>query len=259
MLIQIIIWIFPFLQNILNRLCTPFRIVHVYLHVHTGKEISRELNEKWEKGEDDDPILDQNRIRSSLATGLDRPDENAVLVISFNRLEYAKRVALAPRNFALILLVGYFIITPLRFINPPGLLSVVTSALTDPVGALLHFYFFLGIFHVMLPSLNDWYYVFNTVLLNIDIRPIYIYHSILVYTIFTLDTFWRTMDFLISLLLGMLMFFLYLVGLFVVAIKAQGGLIRNPRLFFVSYKPPQRKRTAHADIEFWDMDEMGEL
>ncbi len=144
MLVQIILWIFPFLQTILNKLCAPFRIVHVYLHVHTAKEISRELNDNYEKGEDDDPILDYGRLRSSLATGLDRPDENAVLVISFNRLEYAKRVALAPRNFVLILLIGYCVVTPLRFINPPGLLSVVTSALNDPMGALLHFYFFLG-------------------------------------------------------------------------------------------------------------------
>lgn len=259
LLIQIILSLFPFLKRILNALCFPFRWNHVYLHIYSAKEISRELDEKGKKKEEEDSLLDNKSIRASLATGLDRSDENAVFVISFNRVEYAKRVALAPRNFALVMLLGYCVVTPLRFINPPAPLSIVTNYMMNPVGALMHFYFFVGIIGVMMPSLNDWHFVFHTLLLNLDIRPIYLYNSIVVYTVFTLDFFWRTMDFLLSILWGMLMFLLYLVGLFIVAFIAQGGTIRNPDIFFVPYRSPRQQRAAPADLEFWDMDETDEL
>ncbi|UCG03915.1 MAG: hypothetical protein JSW11_07995 [Candidatus Heimdallarchaeota archaeon] len=246
LLLQIVMFMLPFLQKIVNVLWFPFRALHVFLHVQSAKEIYHELEEKHDNEEDLDRLYDAGRIRSSLATGLGRPDENSMMVASFNRIEYAKRVALAPSRFGWVMLVGYLLIAPLALMN---------NTFTTVAGALLHFYFFVGIFGVMMPSVSDWYFVIHTIMLNLNLRPIYLFNAVLVHVIFTLDSFWRKQDFFLAVIMGTVMFLLYLVGLFGATLVAQRGKLRLSDIFVVPLRPKKELTPTVSDVEFFDMDE----
>ncbi|MFX1283115.1 MAG: hypothetical protein ACFFB5_05640 [Promethearchaeota archaeon] len=249
MLLQLILHILPFLKRIANILWFPFRFLHVYLHVFMAKEIYRDLEQKEEESEDIDDLYDQHHIRSSLSTGLGRFDENAMLIISVNRIDYARRVAMAPSRFGWVLLVGYILITPLALITP------LSQVFLTVAGAALHFYFFVGIFGVMMPTMNDWLSVINTIILNLNIRPVFLFNSVLVLIIFTLDTFWRTEDFLIAVLIGTVAFIIYLWGLLLVALLALHGKLNRPQVFFVPFKSKKGVLVSSTEAEFHDLDE----
>jgi hypothetical protein len=248
-LLQLLLHLFPFLKRITNILWFPFRFVHVYLHVFTAKELYRALEEKEEEEDEDfDNLYDQHYLRTSLSTGLARPDEKAMLIVSFNRVGHALKVATAPSRFGWILLVGYLVITPLALVSP------LSQAFLTVAGAALHFYFFVGIFGVMMPTLSDWMYVINTVILNLNIRPVFLFNAVLVMIIFTVDSFWRTQNFLIAVFVGLVMFIIYLWGLIMIAILALRGTLRNPELFFVPFKSMahlHEKPAGTFDVEFY--------
>ena len=249
-LMQVVLFILPFLRRIVNLVWFPFRFLHVYLHVFTAKEIAQELDQKREDKEDLDNIFDRHLVRSSFVTGLSRYDENAMLIASFNRIRYAQQVALAPTRFAWVMLVGYLVISPLALATP------LVRVFSTTVGAAIHFYFFMGIFGVMMPTLNDWLFVLNTIILNLNIRPIFIFNAILVHVVCTFDAFWRTQDFLIAILFGTVMFVVYLVGLQAVALFAlRGGMRRPEGVFFVPFKSPKELHSSVVDIEFHHLDE----
>ena len=248
-LMQVVLHILPFLRRIVNLVWFPFRFLHVYLHIFTAKEIAQELDRKKEEKEDFDNLWDRYLLRSSFVTGLGRYNENAMMIASFNQIGNARRVALAPSRFGWVMLVGYLVISPLALVTP------LAKVLTTTVGAAIHFYFFVGIFGVMMPTLNDWLFVLNTIILNLNIRPIYLFNAILVHVICTFDAFWRTQDFLIAILVGTVMFVVYLVGLFGVALLALRGKLRHPKVFFVPFKSPKELRASALDIEFHHLDE----
>ncbi|MFX0209655.1 MAG: hypothetical protein ACFFDT_26985 [Candidatus Hodarchaeota archaeon] len=245
-LLQMIMYMLPFLQKIVNVLWFPFRALHVYLHIQTAKEIYREIEEKYENEEDLDWLYDMSRIRSGLATGLGRPDENSIMVTSFNRVEYAKRVAFAPSRFGWVMLAGYLMVAPL---------ALVSNAFTTTAGALLHFYFFMGIFGVMMPSISDWYFVIHTIMLNLNLRSIYLFNAVLVHVVFTIEAFWRFQDFFIAVIVGTLMFFLYLVGLFVATLVALRGQVRLGDIFVLPFRSAKEMTPTISDLEFFDMDD----
>ncbi len=246
-ILQMVLYILPFLRKILNLLCLPFRWVHVYLHIYAAKQIMEEIQETKELNETDE-VLDIGNLRSSLISGLDTADENPGLLMAFNRVEYAKRVALAPNRFGLVMLIGYFIVMPLAFASG--------QILSTQLGAIIHFYLFLGIFGVMMPSMNDWYFIFHALMINLNIHPIWIYNSILVYIVFTFDHIWRFQDFFMAVLIGTIWFLIYLVGLFIVSFLAQGGRLRNPKIFWVPIKNPKELLTNKADIEFLSLEDL---
>ncbi|UCG90570.1 MAG: hypothetical protein JSU57_02245 [Candidatus Heimdallarchaeota archaeon] len=249
LLLQLILYILPFLKRIANILWFPFRFLHVYLHVFTAKEIYRDLEKKEEVEEDIDNIYDQHFLRSSLATGLGRFDENAMLIVSLNRIGYTRRVAMAPSRFGWVLFVGYIVITPLALVTP------LSHVFLTVAGSALHFYFFVGIFGVMMPTMNDWLFVINTIILNLNIRPFYLFNSVLVLIIFTLDTFWRIEDFLIAVLVGTVAFIIYLWGLLLVALLAHHGKLKRPDVFFIPFKSKKSVFSSAIDTEFHDLDE----
>ncbi len=249
MLLQMILHILPFLKRITNILWFPFRFLHVYLHVFTTKEIYRDLEKKEEEEDDFDDLYDQHYLRSSLATGLGRFDENAMLIVSLNHIGHARRVAMAPSRFGWVLLVGYLVITPLALVTP------LSHVFLTVAGAALHFYFFVGIFGVMMPTMNDWLFIINTIILNLNIRPVYLFNSVLVLIIFTLDTFWRTEDFLIAILVGTAAFIIYLWGLLLVTLLAHRGKLKRPEVFFIPFKSRKAVPLSATDTEFHDLDE----
>jgi hypothetical protein len=230
LIVQIVLYIFPVLRKLLNIVYFPFRWIHVYLHVYAAKQILDEIQTLKENDEieEKDP-LDSAIIRSSLISGLDVPDENPGLLMSFNRSDYARKVAFAPRIFGIIMLLGFIIITPLAFTEG--------QFFSSSYGAYIHFYLCLGIFSVMLPSLNDFYFVMHSFMISsLNIRPIWIYTSIIVYIVTIFDSIWRFRDFNLSILLATILFLIYLVGLFITAFLAQGGKIQTPKIFYVPMK-----------------------
>lgn len=245
-LLQLVMYVLPFLQKIVNVLFFPFRALHVYLHVFTAKEIYQELQQKYEDEEDLDKLFDSGRLRSSLATGLGRPDENSILVASFNRVEYAKRVAFAPSRFGWVMFLGYLVVAPLALVN---------NLFTTAAGALLHFYFFVGIFGVMMPSVSDWYFVIHTAMLNLHLRPIFLFNAVLVHVVFTIDSFWRTENFFLAVVVGSVMFLIYLIGLFGVTFLAQHGQLRLPDIFVVPFSSKKELNPIISDVEFFDIDD----
>ncbi|MFX0123698.1 MAG: hypothetical protein ACFFAE_08655 [Candidatus Hodarchaeota archaeon] len=246
-ILQIITYTFPFLRKILNLLCLPFRWVHVYLHIFAAKEVMKELEEKKEQNEMD-KILDTGNLRASLISGLDLSDENPGLLFSFNSVKYAKKVALAPNRLGIVMLIGYLIVTPLAFASG--------QILTTQLGAIIHLYLFLGIFGVMMPSINDWYFLFHTLMINLSIRPIFIYNSVLIYIVFTFDYVWRSKNFFMAVLIGTIWFLIYLSGLFIISFIAQGGKLKNPKIYWVPIKTSKEPLFSHADVEFLSLEDL---
>jgi hypothetical protein len=228
-------------------ICFPFRWIHVYLHIYAAKQVIEEIEEKKERDEAE-KTLDIGNLRASLISGLDIADENPGLLMAFNRVNYAKKVALAPNKFALIMLLGYFIVTPLAFSEG--------QIFSSDLGALVHLYLFLGIFGVLMPSTNDWYFIVHTLMINTQIRPIWIYHSVFVYLIFTFDNIWRYQDFFLAILYGTFWFLVYIIGLFVSSFIAQGGKLRNPKIYFVPIKSSREIKANAADIEFLSLEDL---
>ena len=238
-LLQLLFLIFPFIKRAINMIWFPFSFLHVYLHIYTAKEISRDLDEKKEEGEELDSLLDRHFVRSGFITGLGRRSENTMIISSFNRVKYAKQVAMAPSKFGWVLLAGYLIITPL---------AIGGSIITGAIGAFVHLYFFIGIFGVMMPTMEDWMYVLNTLIISLNIRPIYFFNAVIIHIIFTLDTFWRTNDFLIAIVIGSIMFVLYIWGLIFVASYALKGKLKRPTIFFVPFE--KRKKETPLGVDF---------
>ncbi len=245
--LQIVLYFIPFLRRILMIFFLPFRWIHVYLHVYTAKQIMKEIESRKESGEKE-PVIDTGNLRASLISGIDVPDENPGLLMGFNRFHYARRVALAPNKLAFIMLIGYLIVTPLIFAD--------TGVLSSQVGGLVHLYLFIGIFGVLMPSLNDWYFLIHALMINLEIRPFWFYNAILVYVIFTFDTLWRTQNFFLSILIGTVWFVLYIIGLFVVGYIAQGGTIKKPVLYWIPTEKPMTPFSKKPEIDFLSLEDL---
>jgi len=249
---QILLYLFPIMRKVLNIIYLPFRWIHVYLHVYSAKQIISEIKELKDNGEFDDfdPLLDKGTLRSSFISGLDVPDENPGLIMAFNRSEHARKVAGAPRLFSFLMLLAFLIVTPLAFTEG--------QFLDSDIGGYLHFYLCLGIFGVMMPSLNDFYFILHSYMVSsLNIRPIWIYVSVVVYLIVIFDIFWRFEDFTLSIFLATVFFFLYLTGLFITAFLASGGKIRNPKIFYVPIKSTKELvQTEPTDIQFLALEDL---
>ncbi|MFX0181892.1 MAG: hypothetical protein ACFE95_02320 [Candidatus Hodarchaeota archaeon] len=246
LLLQIVMYLIPFIRKVLNVLCLPFRWVHVYLHVYAAKEVLKEIEKKKEE-EEYEELIDKVSLRSSLISGIDTPDENPGLLMAFNRLEYAKKVALAPNRLAFIMLFGYLVVTPFAFAD---------GILFSTQGAFIHLYLFLGIFGVMMPSMNDWYFIFHALIINLNIRPIYFYNSILVYVVFVFDLIWRTNNFFLSIFLSTIWFLIYLTGLFVVGYIAQKRKLGNPKIYWVPVKYAKKLFSNKSEVEFLSLEDL---
>jgi hypothetical protein len=246
LLLQLIMYMLPFLQKIVNVVWFPFRALHVFLHIQAARDIYREVEEQYEDEEDLDNLYDMSRIRSGLATGLGRPDENSITVLSFNRVAYAKRIAFAPSRFGWVMFMGYLVVVPL---------ALVSDTFTTTAGALLHFYFFVGIFGVMMPSISDWYFVIHTIMLNLNLRSVYLFNAVLVHVVFTIDAFWRFQDFFLAVIVGTLMFFLYLIGLFTTAVLAQRSQVRLGDIFVLPFRSSKEMTPTVSDLEFFELED----
>ncbi|NHJ01625.1 MAG: hypothetical protein EAX86_05750 [Candidatus Heimdallarchaeota archaeon] len=254
-LLQIVMYFLPFIRKFLNVICLPFRWIHVYLHVYEAKLIIEELQKQRESGEEDDSgfDLDSGQIRSSLISGLDVSDENPGLLMAFNQLKHAQRVALAPNKFAIFMLISYIILAPLAF--------ATGEVFTTQIGSLVHLYFFLGIFGIMMPSMNDWYFIFHSFLISsLNIRPIWIYFSLIVYICFTIELFWRTGNLFIAIFVSTFIFLFYLFGIVIshyLAVSGKlGSKLKDTKIFFIPYTSQKNFSTEETDIEFLALEDL---
>ncbi|MHA2164788.1 MAG: hypothetical protein ACXAAT_02890, partial [Candidatus Hodarchaeales archaeon] len=193
-----------------------FRWIHLHLHMTTAKGIFNETN-GWNKQENHKELLGKNKTGASLITGVDITDKYPGLLMSFSKFDFARRVAFAPNKLAFSMVIGYFIVTPF--------LLTESSIFSPLIGAIFHLYLFVGIFGILMPSFNDWYFMIQTLTMNTQLKPIWYYNSLLVYLIFTFDALIRTQNFFLSILIGTIWFGLYIVGLFVIGYLAKENII----------------------------------
>jgi hypothetical protein len=246
-LLQLALYFVPFLKRILVIFFIPFRWIHVYLHIYAAKQLQKEIKEKKNQRKMEF-LVDDSSLRASLVSGVDIADENPGLLIAFNRFEYAKRVAFSSNKLAFLLLLGYLAVTPLILTD--------NSVFSSNLGALIHLYFFIGIFGVLMPSLNDWYFVIHALMINLELNPKWFNLSVLVYIAFTLDTLWRTNNFFLAIFLGTIWFIFYILGLFITVYIARGG--KKPFSQFL-WLPPEKLRhrsPLNADIEFLSLEDI---
>lgn len=245
-ILQLLLILFPFIKRLLNYLFFPFRWIHVYFHITAAKQILSELENRKEQ-EDLDPLLDSANLRASLISGLDTIDENPGLLLSFNRLEHAKRVVFAPSRFALITFIAYLLVSPILLSN---------QVISTQLGALIHLYFFIGIFSVLMPSINDYYFLFHTLLLEMNIPPKYFYMSIIVYIVVIFDTIWRTADFFLSVLMGTVFFIVYLIGIFLIGYLGQIGKVKDPAIYWLPLKNLRELIPKESEIDFLSLEDL---
>ena len=168
--------------------------------------------------------------------------------MSFSRSEYAKRVAFAPNKLAIAMLLGYFLVTPLVLTD--------SSVVSAQIGSLIHLYLFIGIFGVLMPSINDWYFMIHALMINMQTRPIWFYNSILVYIVFTFDSILRTRNFFLSVLMGTIWFVLYIIGLFMVGYIARGGKLKKPIILWLPTEKTVLNTGKKIGIDFLSLEDI---
>ncbi|MHA2100702.1 MAG: hypothetical protein ACW99A_18690 [Candidatus Kariarchaeaceae archaeon] len=224
-LLQGIFYLIPFLKRVIVVFFLPFRWIHVHLHMYSVKTIFNEIDVcNYQKSEKF--LLENDNPRVSLITGVDITDKYPGLLMSFSKFGYARRVAFAPNKLAFSMVLGYFIATPF--------LLTESSIFSPLVGAIFHLYLFIGIFGILMPSINDWYFLIQSLTMNTRLRPIWYYNSLLVYLIFTFDTLIRTHNFFLSILNGTIWFVLYIVGLFIIGYLAKENIISKFKILCMS-------------------------
>ena len=246
-MLQIVLYFIPFLKRVLVIFFLPFRWIHVYLHIYAAKEVLKEIQDRKDQG-NNNSLLDNGNLRASLISGVDVPDENPGLLMSFSRFEFARKVAFAPNKLAFSMLLGYYLVTPLVLAD--------SSLISSQIGALIHLYLFVGIFGVLMPSINDWYFMIHALMINMQVRPIWFYNSILVYLAFTFDTILRTRNFFLSILIGTFWFVIYVVGLFIVGYLAKGGKIRKPIVLWLPVEKNIPTAGNKIGIEFLSLEDI---
>jgi hypothetical protein len=254
--LQFLLGMVPWLEKIVYQLCFPFRWLHVFFHVRAAKQVTEEV-EKLRKESDEsyDKLLDTSNLRATLVSGLDTADENPGLVLGINRLHHARLIAFAPFRFALVTAAVFVLVTFVYMYAPIDPLKKVFEL---PV-LVSHFYFYIGIFGVLFPSRNDMFYYYHAALINLSVRPIWLYWSLGVYVLVILEILWRTEDFFISLLIATIAFHLYILGLFSVAIFAVGRKASPSEIFFFPFERMRDWKNMQeegADLPFMALEDL---
>jgi len=128
----------------------PFRVIHVWLHVHQANTVIKKQAEGNTK--------QQLRFITYLGTGFTAKTENPGLALSGTcSPREAASIANAPMKGALVLLLLLTLLTP--FLR------------TSFAGTLIHLYIFIGIATSSFPSTSDYRYTHNMLLLNSPLEP----------------------------------------------------------------------------------------
>jgi len=149
---QVVFSIFPWLKSIVESLCFPFRMIHMWLHVQQAKEVMKKQAEK-------DPNGRSNlRFVTYFNTGFSAKTEMAGLTLSgVCTPKEAASIANAPLKGVAVMLFVLTLLTPVLR--------------TSFIGVLIHLYIFIGIATVSFPSASDYQYTRNMMLLNTSFTP----------------------------------------------------------------------------------------
>ena len=107
-----------------------------------------------------------------------------------------------------------------------------------------------------MPSINDWYFVIHSLMINMQLRPVWLYNSILVYLVFTFDSIWRTQNFFLSILLGTIWFVVYIVGLFLVGYMAKKGTMKKSTIFWLPVEKTVNKIPQNIGLDFLSLEDI---
>jgi hypothetical protein len=239
-LLQTVLYIIPFFKRILDILFFPFRWVHVYYHIFNAKQLVKEIYFDYDTKKLES-ILGDKDLCANLIDGVDIEDKNLKYLITFHRTKYARQVVYSLTKLALLLFLGYLAVTPIILANPSGISSQTR--------ALIHFYFFIGIFGVLMPSFNDWYSAFHPLINTLELHPKWINLSIIVYIVFTLDFLWRTHNFILAIYWGTAWFIIFILGLFITASLAHGRIKHFSKLICLLLNEPRKKSELISDAE----------
>lgn len=205
LLIQLILAVFPFIRNILNGLCAPFRLIHVHAHLQKAAELSKETrrNSTVQDSIQDYVGIPRRKVDVSAyySVSVTRSDEYTSTSIRPNKLDDITKIAMAPMKPAMIMFVIYVLTMPIM-------------SLMGVVGLVIQLYLSLVIFGVLMPSSADMKVIIN-VLLTMGVIPArYIYYTFVVFYIVLLNETWRTGDAVYAVMAAAIVSFVYLVILF---------------------------------------------
>jgi len=143
----------PFLDKILSKLCYPFWFMHIHAHIQTAVDLRREIeNSKGTVEVFETPDTKRNVYVGSFNTmSLGDQNESSRISVSAATIADMVKIAFAPLNYGIIMLVIFFITMP--FMRQVGF-----------VGFIIQMYFSVAIFGYLLPSNDDVRMVYHTVL-----------------------------------------------------------------------------------------------
>ncbi|MHA2295910.1 MAG: hypothetical protein ACXAEU_19700 [Candidatus Hodarchaeales archaeon] len=146
---QTIFGIVPWFKSIVDGIMMPFRVIHVWLHVHQASTI---IKHQSNDSNNTDGTLSL-RLTSYFSTGFGQKGEKPGLAISgLCSPREAASIANAPAKGAFLLLL---------------LLTLITPLLRGTfLGTMVHLYILLGISTSSWPSTSDYSYTYNMLLAN---------------------------------------------------------------------------------------------
>ncbi|MFW9993019.1 MAG: hypothetical protein ACFFD4_13330 [Candidatus Odinarchaeota archaeon] len=147
---QALFSIVPWFKTIVDGIMFPFRIVHIWLHIHQANTVIRK--QQLEDKNNPESVL-ALQLTTYFSTGLGQKAEKPGLAISgICSPREAASIANAPAKGALLLLLLLTLLTP--FLRGSFL------------GTLVHLYIFIGIATSSWPSGSDYSYTYNMLLAN---------------------------------------------------------------------------------------------
>ncbi|MHA2296839.1 MAG: hypothetical protein ACXAEU_00140 [Candidatus Hodarchaeales archaeon] len=143
MVMQVVFLLLPPLRSVVEAIMFPFRILHVWLHIHTARNIIEKQPEE------------KNSLKfiSYFSTGFSiKTEKTSVALSGICSPREASSIANAPLKGALALLMLLTLLTP--FLR------------TSFIGKLIHLYIFTGIATTSFPSTSDYKFTYNMLLLK---------------------------------------------------------------------------------------------
>ena len=144
---QVLFAILPPVRAIVDTIMVPFRIIHIWLHIQTARDV---IEKRKLSGDKKNFSLS---FVSLFSTGFGtKSEQSAIALNGLCSPKEASRIANAPLKGTLVLLLMLTLLTPLLR--------------TTFIGKLIHLYIFIGVVTTSFPSGSDYKYTYNMLLMN---------------------------------------------------------------------------------------------
>lgn len=207
-IVQALLIILPsWVEKAVNGACFPFTALHAYAHIQTAKELQSDIAQT--RGTIISRLDDQTKQRNifvrtyyRVSFGGWRPESTSIF-IGCNTIKDTMAVAMAPLRAGVVVFLFYmFVISPL-------------ASLMGLVGLLLHMYFSVAIFGVLMPNSADYKSIYLAMMEAGLIPKWTIYYSLAVFAFAGGNVLLLTEgDGLSALIMALLFSMVYLICLF---------------------------------------------